>query len=293
MSYMRFHRMLLAAVAAAALVLPASASAAQIVARSVTGAKLRVAGDGTALVTFTAGARRGHVLYWNAQNWTAQFHQDYSGGWGSKRADWKSFTNRCRPYTGEKLVWMIDACDAPDGSHWALQRWSRLWQNYGGRSAKAELYISHWTGDAGRLEIFTDWSYHGKHEHLWGHFLYHGKPVFGNKWTVAGVPLDKQGRNIYLDHRARDGKWHRTNSFLTHPNTAAFCYTFASHPGSDSSWNGQGTGSQYRATVIGPGVTPLVQVKFGPPGSYDEAKDAELNAQQAEMLGSDGRCKIN
>ena len=292
MADMRYFR-LLALAAGLTLALPATAPAAQIVSRSVSNAKLRVSKDGTALVTFNQGVKKGHVLYWNALDWTAQFRQDYSGGWGSKRADWKSFTNACRPYTGEKLVWMIDGCDAPDGSHWALQRWPRLWRNYGGHVARSELYISHWTGDTGRLEIATDWSYHGKHEHLFGRFLYHDRAVFGNKWTRTGVPLDRQGRNIYLDYLARDKRWHRTNSFLTHPGTAGFCYTFARHPGTDPTWNGEGTGTRYRATVIGPGVSPLVQVTFDPPGAYDEARDAELNDQQAQLLGNDRRCKVN
>ncbi len=66
----------------------------------------------------------------------------------------------------------------------------------------------------------------------------------------AGVPLDRTGRNIYVDYL--DGEWRRVNSFLTHPPTAGFCYTFANHPGSTPAWNGQGTGDAYRATAIGP-----------------------------------------
>ena len=48
---------------------------------------------------------------------------------------------------------MIAACDAPDGSHWALQQWQRLWKNYGGDRAPNELYISHWRGGVGELRI--------------------------------------------------------------------------------------------------------------------------------------------
>ena len=89
-----------------------------------------------------------------------------------------------------------------------------------------------------------------------------------SSWTLAGVPLDKQGRNIYVDY-LNGTNWHRVNSFLTHPPTAGFCYTFANHPASSPAWNGQGTGDAYRATAIGPGVTPLVQVHFAPPGPYE------------------------
>ena len=171
------------------------------------------------------------MLYWGAVNWAAKFKRDYSGGWKSKVADYKRFSNSCRPYTGPTLPFMIAACDAPDGSHWALQQWQRLWSNYGGDRAANELYISHWRGDAAELAIQTDYSYHGKHQHLWGKFTFHGKPVFGTNWTLKGVPTDKQGRNVYVDF-LKGPDWRRVNSFLTHPPTAGFCYTFANHPAS-------------------------------------------------------------
>ena len=38
---------------------------------------------------------------------------------------------------------MIAACDAPDGSHWALQQWARLWKNYGGdRAPERALHLA-------------------------------------------------------------------------------------------------------------------------------------------------------
>ena len=152
----------------------------------------------------------------------------------------QALQQQLRPYTGPSLPFQIAACDAPDGSHWALQQWSRLWRNYGGDSAPAELYISHWRGNVGELQIQTDYSYHGKHQHLWGTFMFHHKPVFGTKWTIKGVPTDKQGRNVYIDY-LKGRVWRRVNSFLTHPPTAGFCYTFANHPASSPAWNGQGT----------------------------------------------------
>jgi hypothetical protein len=233
-----------------------------------------------------------HVLYWGAVDWAGTFMRDYSGGWKSKMADYKRFSNSCKAYTGDRLPLMIAACDAPDGSHWAIQQWQRLWSDYGGDHAANELYISHWRGKIGDLAIQTDYSYHGKHQHLWGAFTFHGKPVFGLHATRTGVPLDKQGRNIYLDFLTGTN-WHRVNSFLTHPHTGGFCYTFANHPASSSAWNGQGTGVAYRATAIGPGVTPLVQVHFAPPGPYSEAVDAVANAAQSEILKNDPRCRID
>jgi hypothetical protein len=288
----RLRLLLHLAVGLAVLALPAFAGAAEIVDRNVAAPALRVNSKNVALVTYSAKGITRHVLYWGAVNWAVKFKRDYSGGWKSKIADYKAFGNSCKPYTGPPLALMIAACDAPDGSHWALQQWQRLWRNYGGDKAKNELYISHWRGDTGELLIETDYSYHGKHQHLWGKFTFHGKPVFGTKWTRAGVPLDKQGRNIYIDFLTGP-QWHRVNSFLTHPPTAGFCYTFATHPASSAAWNGQGTGDAYRATAIGPGVTPLVQTHFAPPGPYETASDDAANAAQKELLGGDSRCRID
>ncbi len=49
----------------------------------------------------------------------------------------------------------------------------------------------------------------------------------------------------------------------------------------------------YRATAIGPGVSPLVQTHFAPPGRYSRATDAAANAQQQALLGGDPRCRID
>ena len=280
------------AVAAVALAVPAFAGAAQIVDRNVAGPILRVNNENVALVTYTAKGTPRHVLFWGAVNWAETFKRDYSGGWKSKIADYKTFGNGCKSYTGPQVAFMIAACDGPDGSHWVLQQWQRLWDNYGGNKAANELYLSHWRGDIGELMIQTDYSYHGKHQHLWGKFTFHGKPVYGTKWTKAGVPLDRSGRNIYVDF-LKGPTWRRVNSFLTHPPTAGFCYTFANHPASTSGWNGQGTGDAYRATAIGPGVTPLVQTHFAPPGPYETASDDAANAAQKELLSGDRRCRID
>jgi hypothetical protein len=291
---MNGHRRLLAALCTLclALVLPAAAGAAEIVDRNVAAPSLQVNTRNVALVSYSVHGVQRHVLYWGAVDWADTFMRDYSGGWKSKMADYKRFSNSCKAYTGDPLPFMIAACDAPDGSHWAIQQWQRLWSDYGGNRAANELYISHWRGKIGDLAIQTDYSYHGKHQHLWGTFTFHGKPVFGLRQTRQGVPLDKQGRNIYLDFLTGTS-WHRVNSFLTHPHTAGFCYTFANHPASSSAWNGQGTGVAYRATAIGPGVTPLVQVHFAPPGPYNEAVDAAANAAQSEILKGDRRCRID
>jgi hypothetical protein len=273
--------------AVAALAMTAPAQASEIVGRNTYDVKLQVNRAGTALVTFrVAGGGLRHVLYWGARNWSERFSRDYSGGWKSKKANWKRFRNACGPYTGPAIPLVVAVCTAPDGSFWALQRWPRLWANYGGHTAAAELHISHWTGTIGLLEIKTDWGYHGRWRHLFGTFTYHGKPVYGDSWTPQGVPLDRRGRNVYVDY-LKDGIWQRENSFLTHPTRAGFCYLFSRHAGR------VGNGDLYRATAIGPGVSPIVRVTFQPPGSYSPQADAEANREQRAILGDDRRCKVN
>jgi hypothetical protein len=50
---------------------------------------------------------------------------------------------------------------------------------------------------------------------------------------------------------------------------------------------------RYRATVIGPGVTPDVMWEGPPPGAYAAAAEAEANAHQRTVLGADARCTVN
>ena len=98
------------------------------------------------------------------------------------------------PTPGPQLPFMIAACDAPDGSHWALQQWQRLWRNYGGdRARQRALHLALARRHRPSSQIQTDYSYHGKHQHLWGKFTFHGKPVFGTHWTLKGVPHRQAG----------------------------------------------------------------------------------------------------
>jgi hypothetical protein len=50
---------------------------------------------------------------------------DWSGGWQTHKnpRSWRRIGNHCRPYDGPHLAALVVACDAPDGSHWALQQW--------------------------------------------------------------------------------------------------------------------------------------------------------------------------
>jgi hypothetical protein len=268
----------LAAVLAAALALAGVADASYIVDRNATGVSLRISG-GAAIVDYsTRGARR-HAFLSAAMNArTPQlgvpqvaFHVVY--GVGAEGG------GTCRPYTGPPLVFQVAACDGPDGSHWALQSWNRLQRNYGGSSAPWELHASHWTGELPQLQVWTDWSYRGRFQHLFGRLTYDGSPVHGFHSTHAGSPLDAYGRNLYLDalDSSYGSGWHRENSFLAHDPTGVFCYGFYPHAGRP------GVGSAYRLTVQGPGVTPIVSWTGNAPGSYDPGLDAQMNDLQRSL----------
>ncbi len=293
----------LLALAAAALVAVAvvpAASASELIDRNATGVKLKVNAQNQALLSFRARGKQWNVLAWGAVNAISptksrpqvKFKLDYSGGWGTYRKHvWKTFKNACGPYTGPQLQWLVTACTAPDGSHWAIQRWQRMLPNYGlnptPKQAVWELRLAHWTGEPGKLEITLNWAYR-KYDHLYGKFTYNGQPVYGFKSTSVGVPLDTFGRNLYLDtFNSKYGSgWKRENSFLMHTGSGAFCYGFYEHGARPS-----GMGERYRATIIGPGVSPDVYWESPAPGPYDRALDLELNAG-ISLLGS-AQCKPN
>jgi len=202
-----------------------------------------------------------------------------------------SFDGSCAPYDGPTLAWLVTACKAPDGSYWALQSWQRALPDYGVAPSATqsvwELRLSHWTGPLPVLTVSTDWSWH-QWNHLFGTFTYNGTGVFGYRSTLGGEPLDSFGRNVYVDtfDSAYGSGWKRENSFLTHTGTGAFCYSVnphGSHPA--------GTGTMYRATVEGPGVTPDVMWQGNAPGPYNATADAAAN-QAIAALG-DSRCKPN
>jgi len=274
---------------------PASAHASQLIDRNATHVRLQVNRTGQALITYRAAGRARHVLAWNAVNAVPSgagqrqvaFRMDYSGGWGTYRKDvWKSFENACRPYTGPPLAWFVTGCTAPDGSFWALQRWQRELPNYGlapgPRESVWELRLSHWTGPLPELTIHLDWAYR-RYDHLFGSLTYQGLPVYGFRSTAGGAPLDRFGRNIYVDtfSSVYGVGWRRENSFLTHGGTGTFCYGFYPHGEHPA-----GKGTRYRATAIGPGVTPDVMWQSPALGAYDAALDRQLaDVLRATVVG--------
>jgi hypothetical protein len=277
---------LAAAALVCALVLPAASQASFIVDRNATGATLRITGQ-TAIVNWTSRGTRRSVVLAGAANARppsqsvpqVSFHAAYRYG--------AQAGGSCRPYTGPALPFLVTACDAPDGSHWALQSWQRLQPNYGGRNADSELHASHWTGDLPKIEVWLDWSYDGRFQHLFGRYTYEGQPVHGFRSTGVGSPLDPYGRNLYLDTLdSRYGAgWRRENSFLAHKPTGVFCYGFYLHGGAP------GTGSAYRLTAQGPGVTPIVSWSGQALPEYDAALEQQMNDLQRSL--GDRLCRHN
>ena len=248
---MRGPRLLLRALVFAVLALacvaalPRQADASQLIARDTSAERLAVSRDGQVLVTYRARGRLHHVLAWGAVDARmptqarAQvgFGLDYSGGSGRfGRAVWKTFRNACGPYRGPALPYLVTACTARDGSHWALQSWRRSQANFGvppwkpGHGAR-ELRLSHWSGPVARLEVHLDWSYGGRWHHLFGRLTYRGQAVHGFSSTPTGEPLDSYGRVLYLDtlDSAYGRGWRRENGFLARNPDGSFCYGFVPH----------------------------------------------------------------
>jgi hypothetical protein len=283
----------------AALMASAPADASTLITRGALEIRLTVDGKGRALVTYKQAGVRKRVLAWGAINDDVKFKLDYAGGWGTfRRPVWKSIRG-CGQYDGPPLHWLVAACKAPDGSYWALQRWQRMLPNQGyppktGLQRARELHLSHWRGELPKLEIYLDWIYSGRFHHLFGRYTYRGRGVHGFRSTSMGIPLDPYGRNIYLDvfNSALGPGWKRENSFLAHRPRGNFCYGFFPRPSYyDRTRRPAAHGQRYRATAIGPGVTPDVFWTAPGLGAYDPAHEAQMNALSDQIAGDSGHCR--
>jgi hypothetical protein len=247
------------AVVAIAFVGAASAHASQLVDRNASAVSLSVDANGEAMITYEKAGRVEHVLAWGAENAIAPavdaaqvaFRLDYSGGYGKYHLGryWDAAGWVCLPYDGPALAWSVAACKAPDGSYWALQAWQRDLPDLGARPSAAQA--------------------------AFGTLTYRGSGVYGFHATPSGVPLDSFGRNVYVDTfgSAYGTGWRRENSFLTHGPRGSFCYGFYPHGSRPA-----GAGLRYRATIVGPGVTPDVTWQGTAPGPYDATEEAAANS---------------
>jgi hypothetical protein len=294
------------AVLAACAATPELASASQLVARNTSTERLAVSAGGRALVTYHSRGRLKRVLVWGALNAVppseslkaTEFQVDYSGGYGRfGRPVWRTLRNVCGPYRGPALPFLVAACTAPDGSHWALQRWQRHQANFGlppwrpGHGAR-ELRISHWRGPLATLEAWLDWSYSGRWHHLFGRLTYRGLPVHGFSTTPTGDPLDRFGRVLYLDtlDSAYGAGWRRENGFVARRPDGTFCYGFVPHTAHTGERRPPGHGRRYRLAVSGPGVTPDVAweadalADFDPGNPVHRDHEARMNELQRSLM---------
>lgn len=288
---------------------PQAASASNLVDRNATRITLKVDHRNTALVEYNARGKRHHVLYWGAKNRKLFFRYDRSGGWKSKRADWRKFKNRCRRYNGPRLRTARRAnlkhpmarlhaiCRGPDGSYWALQSWERLVKNYGGRygTAPRELRISRWTGWPANLTGNSHWIYQGAKISLMGELKFKGRPWSAKSWASNGSVTDGIGRNLVIDSYGSDmgPGWRRVNAILTHKPKGIWCLNLNNKPIAGTnrmSGTGMSPVGRYRIGVAGPGVSPDVFRSFRGvlPENYDAANDTARDNIIVRWLGGVG-----
>jgi hypothetical protein len=268
--------------AGAALVLLASllagpAAASELVGRNAHHVRLTVSRSGrVALLTWREDGHAKQVRAWGAINARApsesvpqvQMALNYAGG--------LTLRGGCRPYTGPKLGWVVQACDGRDGSYWAVQNWARLVKpGQSPADATWELRLSHWSGPIAQISVKTDWALR-QYDDVYGQYTYRGQPIHGFHSTHGGAPLDSYGRNLYLDtlNSSYGSGWRRENGFLARKPNGGFCYAMY-----------HGKGQAYRLSSVGPGVTPDVFVEVAAPGAYDRARDLEAAAEQRALLG--------
>lgn len=279
---------------------------------------LAVSADGTtAVVSYRSGGRLRHALVWGAQNALppseavpqVRFKIDWTGGWETHRDAtwWRRIGNHCQRYDGPELAALVAACDAPDGSHWALQSWQpklphRGYPPYAAGQTDWELDVSHWSGPLAELEVHANWAFGGQAHNLFGRLLYGGFPVHGfHTVKGTGAPQDRYGRSLYIDTfgSAYGDGWKRETSIVFRNPTGVFCYSF--WPTHDVSLPGRparpaGFGSKYRIQVQGPGVTPNLSAVVPDHGEWDPndaakvAYEREMKARQLQLSQGDKFC---
>jgi hypothetical protein len=213
-------RQAIVALIAAAIVAPAPAGASIMVASWARLPTLKVTSNGAAEVDWTSrGTRHSVVIY---RNGSRRYGSHLEG------------RDVSTPTTDTSIPMSFAVRQTPNGNFWALQAWRRL------RTGPLELRFSRWKGAPTVLTlgaVCCKW----RSENVVGQATFHGKPIFGRHATRTGVPLDKFGRNVYLD-TYRGGGWRRMMGILTHRHTGRFSLWIRPH------WRG----TAYRGPIIGP-----------------------------------------
>ena len=147
----------------------------------------------------SGGARRSAVV--------APGEQDDLGSHGARQG-------HHAPERRVKLPMLVELRQGPSGRFFALQSWRRL------KDGPVELRFSRWFGTRPSSRSATTCCKWGS-EIVKGRATFHGKPIYGYAHTPEGVPLDKYGRNVYLDSMQR-GTLDADDGVLTHRPTGTF-----------------------------------------------------------------------
>ena len=306
-----FGRSLLAVLVVAVLAAGPAAASEALSDVNVKGLTLAVNRKGEALLTYQRenGTIR-RVLVWGAVDALrpdsvvpqVRFKYDYAGGWGKyRKLYWKTFRSFCRRYDGPALVYLVASCKAPDGSYWAVQAWVRQEPLLGFPPFlpfhdDVEAHVSHWSAPLATLEVSPNWAYGMTAQSLFGRLSYAGAPVHGFGSTKTGNPKDRYGRNVYIDtfDSAYGKGWKRESGILVHRPTGTFCHSFVpqkpfpNYP--SQAMRPAAHGERYRVTVMGPGVTPVIQWEGRGLTNADKANDPEFNQRFDELMAGDKIC---
>jgi hypothetical protein len=208
--------LILLAVLAVGGSLTCGANAALLVDRATSAESLKVAANGSVQITW---ASRGQTRTLVVSGQTLKYGGTVKGA------------NRAAQVT-PTVPYAIAQYQLPNGEQFALQKVQRLGDL--GQLGPVELYLARWSGAPTQLTLTTS-----RDGRVCGTVSYHGAAVYGGPHTTAGNPLDKLGRNVYID-ALKPGGWWRVFGVLARP----LGFALYLKP--------QYAGSQYRALVVGP-----------------------------------------
>jgi hypothetical protein len=316
----RFRVLLVVISALAAVVLPAQAFAAKMIARGAKNVSLKArvtdSGD-VALITYTAGGSVHHTLVWGAvdgasnpnEGGATKFNVNYSGGYGSQwgNAYWKKIQahNECSTYKGRgPAIHLASAgCALPDGTFFLVQSWigSEVPDNGWKPSSKplSQIWVSHFHKQIPQFVLADDWvRAQGQwRDHVYGELIgSDGSPVYGGASTSRGNPTDGFGRLISIDTLRppwstgfrQSGGWYRYNSFLTHKKSGVYCDGIYKTISGVRARSIAGKGKQYRAIVNGPGVSPVMYRAIASPGKFNSGRESAANSQLDGWMAARG-----
>ena len=163
-------------------------------------------------------------------------------------------------------------------------------------AVQLELHLSHFSGELPKLEAFSNWTYGGRWQGIFGRYTYLGQPIFGYGSNAKGVPKDKYGRNLYIDtlNSAYGPGWKRESGILTaqeHWHVLPQLRPAASvRRLPESGLRPAAPGERYRITVGGPGVMPVMQVEVPGLDQADLRRDDEIDSVFDQVMAGDRVC---